>query len=849
MASAGTVARGASSSSAAEAGPRRIVRLDPSVVNRIAAGEVIHRPANALKEMIENSIDAGSTFITISAQAGGVKLLQVQDNGKGIQREDFPILCERFTTSKLRKFEDLRSMQTYGFRGEALSSISMVAHVTITSKTKDSSMAYKAKFSDGKMLEPPQPIAGLQGTQIIVEDLFYNTPTRLRAMRREGKEYRDILDVVTRYAIHCGDKGVGFTCKKHGKSTADIITQSASTVKKNIAKAFGKKIADELVEVEATEGQWDGAGASSAGRAESGESIRYKLKGFVTNANWSQKKGVFILFINDRLVESSRLRRAIFSIYAEYLPKGSQPFIYLSLSLPPEDIDVNVHPTKKEVMFLNQERILEQTAGTIRAKLVGANRSRTFHVQSILSLRNENANIGTSSSKLAVAASAAPREKLSASSTTVKTPVLALDSFHHSNVASRPRIEPMTSSSSNSSSSSSSSSQESVSVPEPQVIKKKSKAPEVHPSRLNRTMRLVNQAGSMEAYLSSASKKARKKMAPSASSREVKKRRRLGPRSIDPLGASSGESGDDNDVLNAPSDAEGSSEPERSGIEVGSEDSRDEVPPAARRSYPKPSKRPPGSEDPQLLTSVSNLKDAIKFQCHSSLRKMLKKHVFVGVVNAERSVLQLDTKLFLLNHLKLVEELMYQQAVMNLGHFYVLRLPRPQSVQELLDIAFTRRDNGLTKAESEEKVSGLCGSSPFLANERTRAMLKDFFEIDIDGNGNLLALPDLLPGYLPQADCLILLVEALACDDIGWGDEEECLQGVAMALAKAFCALPTPDSSDSADYEQLRKVLQHVILPCVRNVFLPPADFLKDGTVQEVAELKNLYRLFERPTG
>ena len=219
-----------SESSAAEPGepPKQAIKqLDQQVINRIAAGEVIHRPSSALKEMLENSLDAGSLSIAVTAKGGGLKLLQIQDSGHGILKPDFPRVCERFATSKLKAYEDLESIETFGFRGEALASISHVAHVTITSMVEGSACAYKACFSEGHIVPArpgeaaePKPCAGTKGTQIVVEDMFYNAPTRLKAMKSAADEYGRVLQVVQSYAID--NEGVAVSCRKGGERTADL---------------------------------------------------------------------------------------------------------------------------------------------------------------------------------------------------------------------------------------------------------------------------------------------------------------------------------------------------------------------------------------------------------------------------------------------------------------------------------------------------------------------------------------------------------------------------------------------------------------------------------------------------
>ncbi len=360
--------------------PSRIERLEECVVNRIAAGEVIQRPVNAVKEMLENSLDAGSTSIVITCKGGGLKMLEIKDDGRGIHQQDFPILCERFTTSKLHKYEDLETIATFGFRGEALASISHIARLSITSRTSDSECAYKAKFMDGKMVplvpgEPssPRPCAGNVGTTINAQDLFYNMDTRRKAFKNASEQYQKILDVVTRYAINFGGRGMSFTCKKQGTVNPDIHTPKTASRLDNIRIAFGPGLARELLELTIA--------PSGNELKDKHKAVELSVHGYISNANYSSKRPVFILFINDRLVQSSAIKRMLGYVYSNILPKGSHSFVFLSLTLPPEDLDVNIHPTKNEVHFVHEELLIEALHDAVMRKLASANQSRTFYTQ------------------------------------------------------------------------------------------------------------------------------------------------------------------------------------------------------------------------------------------------------------------------------------------------------------------------------------------------------------------------------------------------------------------------------------------------------------------------------------
>lgn len=341
--------------------PGIIKKLDEAVVNRIAAGEIIQRPSNSVKELIENCLDAKASIIQITAKNGGLKLLQILDNGTGIRKEDMEIVCKRFTTSKLVEFEDLSQIATFGFRGEALASISHVAHLTIQTKTKNEPNSYKASYIDGVLSTPLTPCAGTQGTIITIEDMFYNMPQRKQALKSPNEEFQKIVDVVMKYAVH--NSKVGFTLKKQGHGPF-IRTVSNSTQIETIRNLYGKEISKELMNIEHKD-----------------DIHKFTMKSLITKASYSGKRLIFLLFINNRLVESVALKNAIDSAYSSFLPKGAHPFVYMSLHIEPTNVDVNIHPTKHEVHFLNEHDIIEKIKCALEETLLNSKTTKKLYQQ------------------------------------------------------------------------------------------------------------------------------------------------------------------------------------------------------------------------------------------------------------------------------------------------------------------------------------------------------------------------------------------------------------------------------------------------------------------------------------
>ncbi|XP_074756889.1 DNA mismatch repair protein Mlh1 isoform X2 [Athene noctua] len=713
-----------------------IRRLDEAVVNRIAAGEVIQRPANAIKEMIENCLDAKSTSIQVVVKEGGLKLIQVQDNGCGIRKEDLDIVCERFTTSKLQKFEDLASISTYGFRGEALASISHVAHVTVTTKTADAKCAYRAAYSDGKIKAPPKPCAGNQGTQITVEDLFYNVNTRRKALKNPNEEYAKILEVVSRYAIH--NSGISFSAKKQGDTVSDVRTLSNASTVDNIRSIFGNAVSRELIEV----------GCEDA-------SLAFKMKGYITNANYSVKKCIFLLFINHRLVESAALRKAIETVYAAYLPKSTHPFLYLSLEIAPQNVDVNVHPTKHEVHFLHEDSILERVQQHVENKLLGSNSSRMYFTQTLLPGADCSSSEVVKSAASSSAVTRGSGDKVYAHQM-VRTDAREqkLDAF----------LQPVNNP---------------LSTGPPEATTEVTAGPPEGAARLqDAEMEDVSDQVEMADVQGDT-------VVPGGLSES----RRLSPETVPPRKRPR----------------------EDVDIEMEKDDSRKDMTAACT-----PRRRIIN------LTSVLTLQEEISNQTHANLQEMLRDHSFVGCVSPQWALAQYQTKLYLLNTTKLSQELFYQILIYDFANFGVLRLSEPAPLYELSMLALEDPESGWTEEDGPKE--GLAEYIVEFLKKKTE-MLKDYFSLEID--------------------------------EVNWDEEKECFETLSKELAMFYSIrkqyildeanLTTsqneePDSSSTT----WKWTVEHVLYKAFRTHLLPPKHFTEDGNILQLANLPDLYKVFER---
>jgi DNA mismatch repair protein MutL len=368
----------------------RIRILPDNIANKIAAGEVVERPASAVKELLENSLDAGAMRIRVEIEAGGKRLIRVTDDGCGMVRDDAMLAFERHATSKLRTADDLMSVSTLGFRGEALPSIAAVSRLLLETRAAEQASGTRIEIHGGRMLDVRE--AGLPtGTSISVRDLFYNIPARRKFLRSESTELGHVASLVTHYALAHPDRQFALS-----SSAGELLNVSpVPTLRERLFQIFGADTLDQLVDLGTIESELVLPAPTSApppgftpehgqmGSEDETEGVvkTLRLSGFVSKpqVQKSNRNSIFI-FVNHRLIRDRLILHALSDAYRNLIAPGTFPLALLFLEIPFDEVDVNVHPSKTEVRFRHQSFVHDFMRDALRGRLAASRPVSTFPV-------------------------------------------------------------------------------------------------------------------------------------------------------------------------------------------------------------------------------------------------------------------------------------------------------------------------------------------------------------------------------------------------------------------------------------------------------------------------------------
>jgi len=357
----------------------RIRILSDQVANQIAAGEVVDRPASVVKELLENSLDAGATRIRVEVEAGGRKLIRIADDGHGMGRDDAMLAFERHATSKIRSSDDLLSISTLGFRGEALPSIASISRLELITRATAEPSGTRVEIAGGKVLSVDEAGAP-NGTTLTIRDLFFNTPARRKFLKAESTELSHVTALVTHYALAHPDKHF----ELHSATHALLIAPPVKHASERIYQIFGKDTLDQLIQL-AAERPFDRAGLPEPPPWRRDEDYQppdpghLRISGFVSKpALQKLNRNSIYVFVNQRLIRDRLILHAASEAYRNIIPPTSFPVVLMFLEMPPHEVDVNVHPSKTEVRFRQQALVHDFVRDSIRNTLMKARPAADF---------------------------------------------------------------------------------------------------------------------------------------------------------------------------------------------------------------------------------------------------------------------------------------------------------------------------------------------------------------------------------------------------------------------------------------------------------------------------------------
>uniref|UniRef100_A0A914HE97 DNA mismatch repair protein S5 domain-containing protein n=1 Tax=Globodera rostochiensis TaxID=31243 RepID=A0A914HE97_GLORO len=741
----------------------RIAQLPQQVVDKIAAGEVVVRPVNAVKELLENSLDAEATEIRVEISQGGLELIRIQDNGRGIARGDMPLVCSRFATSKLHAVEELRSIGTFGFRGEALASISIVAdRVTITSKKFSDKCAHRALYREGKMESDCTSVAGLQGTIISVDRLFQNAPARKAALRYPNEESNRIADLLVKYAIQFPSVSFAF---------------------RRISSSVGGGCGD----------------FRSSGNGDQHGTIRTLLHAKMAKAKQDRQK-VFHLFINGRCVECVRLKQAIDAVFAA--KDAYCPFVNLSLEIEAHRVDVNVHPTKSIVHFLEQDRIIERIEQELH------HIASQYHKRGAIELKVSNSNFGKDSDSQSHSNSGRINNDLSNSPSFVSSHQSSFQQstrIHQNLVVTTTTPPSKTRIRVDASNRSMDEFTEVITTPSGQGA-----------SAVDSPLRIQTQVAT--GCCASSSFVSAVQMVPILTS------------------------------FDSPSTQK-------------TTQSEDNAPPKDVEH----SQHNPSAPRHFELHALVQLRRQICLNADAELGKLFREHYLIGFYDAHHALIQSGTSVFLLRSEPILQEFFYQLIIFSFGNIgsYALQSSAicgdvagsPLPVRELLALYLTEEEEGMD-SETDDIEARIEAFSKVLLEHKD--LLWNFFSINIvdfspeDRNEDISSMPMLgglpciLEGYLPQMASIPALITHLA-RSVDYSDEGLCYSAIARALGHFF----TPFVSDVEDddeilgeHQRIQTVFRSIIFPALKSRFLPPSSLW--SSIERVTDIEQAFRHFGR---
>lgn len=679
----------------------------------------------------------------------------------------------------------------------------------------------RAHYADGKLVgrdgdsADPKSCAGTVGTTITCEDLFFNVPNRRKAMKSPSEEYHRVVDVVGKYAIHYS--GTSINVKKHAENRSEINTPRNASIKDNIRLLHGAKIVSELldinVEIKDLDAKVRGFVQSITTPSRDVTILPPPFR-FVTGPNYSGKKISFILFINNRLVDCAPLKKAIETIYAQMFQRSVHPWVYLSLSFPPQKIDPNVHPTKSEVRFLNQDEVIAEVAAQVASELDKSNASRTFSVEGGASWsvvphvsQSSLAAEGTESSKLQNSATTPEKQTPSKpyQHQMIRTDSKAqkLDSF----------LSPTRSNLAFSSPLDSAAQPVPPHVPEARAL--------ADPDGIVLEEIDVGETGEIEISVELSRAPGvvpKRKEAPASDTASLEPPRKLRKFSLD-----------------------GPAEPTES---KPVEEIR------LRRQLV--------AQQPQKvrLTSVLNLVRAFENAQHVGLRNLFSNAIFVGCFDATRALVQYENGLLICNLSELRSvldyailstssqyacscQLAYQEALHRLSELRFFRMATPLPLIDLVKMALSSHFTPTEEADAQAQ-----GIVDLLRNKAD--LLKEYFSVTIDSNSCLTTLPELVDEYPPYPGNVPQLLVELATN-VNWKEEQSCLDGIARVLGKAYTLHEKQFPQEpGAERPSQSWICEHVLLPSMRLRFSPPAVLATNGAVVQITSLEKLYKVFER---